>query len=61
MKFAAGTIVFSIIFATIYGVIFSIVYPLTQISSGIVTLCAVLGLATCLVAAGIWKAITKER
>jgi hypothetical protein len=61
MKFAAGTIVFSIILATVYGVLFSIVYPLTQISSGVVTLCAILGLATCLIAVGIWKTITKEK
>ena len=59
MKFAAVIIVFSIVVATVYGVIFTIVYPEVQITSGIVTLFAILGLATCLVLAGIWKAIAK--
>ncbi len=58
MNFVVGITVFSVLLATAYGVLFSIEYPLITISSEMVTLCAVLGVATCLVAVGIWKKIT---
>jgi hypothetical protein len=57
MNVLLGIIVFSILLATAYGVVFSIAYPLISMSSEIVTLCAVLGLATSLVALSIWKQI----
>jgi hypothetical protein len=57
MNILVGVVVFSILAATVYGVVFSTAYPLIPISSKIVTLCAILGLATCLSALGIWKKI----
>lgn len=58
MNALIGTITFSILMATGYGVVFSIAYPLIPISSELVTLCAILGIATCLAALGIWKKLT---
>jgi hypothetical protein len=49
----------SLLFGTGYGVLFKQIYPLVQIDSGIVTLCAVLGLVTCLVGIGAWKVVIK--
>ena len=60
MKVAAGIIVGAVIFATIYGVIFSIIYPLVETAGPLIGLFAILGLATSLIFAGIWKAITKR-
>jgi len=60
MKIAAGIVIFSIVFAIAYGVFFSIVYPLTTISNALVSLFAILGLATSLIIAGVWAAVAKK-
>jgi hypothetical protein len=60
MKVSAAIVIFSLVFAVIYGVLFSIFYPLMIISSQLAALFAVLGLATSLVIAGVWTAITKR-
>jgi hypothetical protein len=57
MKSTATIFVFSIIVAIIYGVIFSYVYPLVQIDGGLVSLFAILGVATSLLLIGAWKII----
>jgi hypothetical protein len=57
MKFGATLTLFASVVAIIYGVVFSKMYPLVEISSGIVMLCAVGGLATCLAAAAIWNRV----
>jgi xanthosine utilization system XapX-like protein len=49
----------SIIFSIGYGILFSQIYPLVPIDSGIVSLCAILGLTTCLVGIGVWKVGTR--
>jgi hypothetical protein len=59
MKFGVNLIVFSILAAVGYGVAFSYLYPLTPIDGGLVTLAAVLGLASCLLLSGIWKLLGK--
>jgi hypothetical protein len=59
MTFAAATLVFSIIIATFYGVIFSSAYPLVRIDGSLISLFAILGLATVLIVAGLWRAIRK--
>jgi hypothetical protein len=58
-SFLAKIIVFSVLVGTAYCVLFFKEYPLTAITREIVTLCAVLGLATCLAAVGIWKKIAR--
>jgi uncharacterized membrane protein YagU involved in acid resistance len=60
MKFGAIMTIFSIVVAVIYGVMFSTIYPEVQIDGGIVALCAISGLVTCLMAAGIWKLLVKQ-
>jgi hypothetical protein len=47
--------------AIIYGVLFSNAYPDVEISSGIVTLCALLGLITCLAISALWKRVTGSK
>jgi TIR domain len=42
-----------------YGVLFRQIYPLVSIDSGIVSLCAILGLTTCLAGIGAWKVVNK--
>jgi len=54
-------IVLAIAMAVGYGVVFSLVYPLVQVDSSIVALCALLGLLTALAIAGAWKVVTKNR
>jgi uncharacterized membrane protein YagU involved in acid resistance len=60
MKVAAGITIFSIVFAIVYGVVFAIVYPLTTISNALVSLFAILGLATSLILAAVWAAVAKK-
>ena len=55
MKFGANITIFSILVAVVYGILFSATYPAVSIDGGIVTLCALLGIATCLTVAGLWK------
>jgi hypothetical protein len=60
MKNTAGILVFSIIAAIIYGVIFSISYPLVQIDGNMISLFAILGIATTLICIGVWRAVVKK-
>ena len=60
MKFGAIMVVFSIVVAVVYGVVFSSVYPQVQIDGGIVALCAISGIVTCLMAAGLWNLVAKR-
>jgi uncharacterized membrane protein YagU involved in acid resistance len=58
MKFGATFSLFATVVAIIYGVLFSKIYPRVEIESGIVALCALFGLVTCLAAVGLWKLVT---
>src|SRR5262249_22079118 len=58
MKFTTVT-AFSILVAIGYGVLFSYMYPLVPIDGGLVGLCAILGLATSLLAVAAWKFFVK--
>jgi TIR domain len=49
----------SLLFSIGYGVLFKQIYPLVSVDSGIVSLCAILGLTTCLAGIGAWKVVTK--
>jgi hypothetical protein len=49
----------SLLFGIAYGVLFKQIYPLVPIDAGIVSLSAILGLATCLAGIGAWKVATK--
>lgn len=57
MKFSAALLAFSTAVATVYGVLFSITYPRVEINGGMVTLCALFGLLTCLAAVALWKLV----
>jgi hypothetical protein len=61
VKLGAALLVFSTVVAIIYGVLFSITYPRVEINGGIVALCALFGLVTCLAAVGLWKLVTGSR
>lgn len=61
MKFGATLSLFAAVVAIIYGVLFSKTYPLVEISSGIVMVCALCGLATCLAAVAIWNRVTGSK
>jgi hypothetical protein len=60
MKFGAYVAIFGTFLAIGYGVLFSYLYPYTPIDGGVVGLCALLGVITCLLAVGIWKVIAKS-
>ena len=49
--------IFSILFAVIYGVVFSRTYPEVSTTGGLAALFAVLGVATALIAFGVFKLI----
>ena len=57
MKFGAALLLSSTCVAILYGVLFSVTYPRVEINSGIVALCALAGLLTCLAAVGLWKLV----
>jgi hypothetical protein len=57
MKFGVTLSAFTAAIATLYGVLFSITYPRTDITNGIVALCALLALVTCLAAVSLWKLV----
>jgi hypothetical protein len=61
MKFGATLSLFATVVAIIYGVLFSRIYPRVEIESGIVALCALSGLVTCLAVAAIWKWVTGSK
>lgn len=57
MKFGANIVIFSTVLAIAYGVLFSYTYPLVDVTSGIVSLCALSGLVTCLAITALWRAV----
>ena len=61
MNYSPTQLAFAALLAVIYGVLFSISYPLVEISGGIVALCALLGIVTCLAAAAIWNMLTRPK
>jgi hypothetical protein len=61
MKYSPTLLAFAALLAIVYGVLFSFSYPLVEISGGIVALCVLLGIVTCLVIATIWSALTGSR
>jgi hypothetical protein len=61
MKYSPTLLAFAALFAIVYGVLFSRTYPLVDISGGIISLCAFLGLVTCLSLAGIWSAFMRPK
>jgi hypothetical protein len=60
MKVGVNLLVATLV-AIAYGVLFSQTYPDVEITSGIVSLCALLGLATCLVVSALWKLVMRWR
>ena len=61
MKTFAGIVIFSTLLAAAYGVLFSRFYPLVSINGSILTTFAFAGLATAVVLAGLWRAISGKR
>jgi hypothetical protein len=59
MKAGAVLLVFSTLTAVTYTVVFHNLYPLVPLEGGIITLCALAGIATCLIIAGVWKLVTR--
>jgi hypothetical protein len=55
MKFGAIFSVCAAAVAILYGVLFSVTYPRVEISAGIVALCAMFGVLTCLAVVGLWN------
>jgi len=61
MKYSPTLLAFAALLAIIYGVLFSVSYPLVEISGGIVALCVLLGIVTCLALAAIWNAFMRPK
>jgi hypothetical protein len=61
MKYSSTLLAFAALFAIVYGVLFSRTYPRVDISGGIISLCAFLGLVTCLSLAAIWSAFMQRK
>lgn len=61
MKYSPTLLAFAALLAIVYGVLFSVSYPLVEISGGIVALCVLLGIVTCLAVAAIWNALTRPK
>ena len=55
MKFGAIFSACAAAVAILYGVVFSITYPRVEITAGIVALCALFGVLTCLAIVALWK------
>ena len=49
----------SLLLGILYGVLFKQINPLVPIDAGIISLCAILGLTTCLAGIGAWKLVTR--
>ena len=60
MKVGVNLLVATLV-AIAYGVLFSLTYQDVEITTGIVSLCALLGLATCLAASALWKLVMRWR
>jgi hypothetical protein len=61
MKYSPTLLAFAALLAIVYGVLFSYTYPLVEINGGIVALCVLLGIVTCLSIAAIWNALTRPK
>jgi hypothetical protein len=61
MKYSPTLLAFAAVLAIVYGVLFSMSYPLVEISGGIVALCVLLGIVTCLAAAALWNLLTRPK
>jgi hypothetical protein len=61
MKYSPTLLAFAALIAIVYGVLFSVSYPLVEISGGIVALCVLLGIVSCLTVAAIWNALMRLR
>jgi hypothetical protein len=59
MKYSPALLAFAALLAIVYGVLFSVSYPLVEISGGIVALCVLMGIVTCLAIAAIWNALMR--
>ena len=58
MKYSPTLLAFAALLAIVYGVLFSMS---VEISGGIVALCVLLGIVTCLVAAALWNLFTRPK
>ena len=61
MTYSPALLAFAALLAIVYGVLFSFSYPLVDISGGIVALCVLLGIVTCLTMTTIWNALTRSK
>jgi hypothetical protein len=61
MKYSPALLAFAALLAIVYGVLFSVSYPLVEISGGIVALCVLMGVVTCLAVAAIWNVLMRPR
>ncbi len=61
MKYSSTFLAFAALFATVYGVLFTRSYPDVEITIAIVSLCALLGVVTCLILAAIWNAFMRSK
>ncbi len=61
MKYSPTLLAFAALLAIVYGVSFSVSYPHVEISGGIVALCVLMGILTCLAVAAIWSALARPR
>jgi uncharacterized ion transporter superfamily protein YfcC len=61
MKYSPTLLAFAALLSIVYGVLFSRSYPLVEITGGIVALCVLLGIVTCLTLAAIWSAFTRSK
>jgi hypothetical protein len=61
MKATATIVIASILLAAVYGVVFSSIYPSVEITGNILALCALLGIGTSLIVAGLWRAAFQRK
>jgi hypothetical protein len=61
IKSGVALLVFSMLVGVIYAVLFMTLYPRIPFDTGIASLCALAGIATCLLIAGLWKLIVGAR
>jgi uncharacterized membrane protein len=52
-------LIFSTLVAVVYAVLFHYSNPSVDLDSGIISVFALAGIATCLIAAGLWKLVTR--
>jgi hypothetical protein len=61
IKVAAGLVVCAVVIALVYGVLFSLIYPLVDIDASLISLFAVLGLATCVLIKAVWSLVRRKK